>query len=112
MSDVLPADTAVPRPWLAIVGIGEDGVDGLSLSAKELVQQAEHVFGGTRHLALAKSLIHGVVHAWPNPFSIKDVLALRGRRVCVLASGDCGFVPSLMINIEATCEWPNDWSDQ
>ncbi len=48
------------------------------------------VFGGARHLALARPLIAGEARAWPTPFdaALAAVTALRGRRVCVLASGD------------------------
>lgn len=48
------------------------------------------VFGGRRHLALAAPHIRGEARAWPSPFdaSMAAVLALRGRAVCVLASGD------------------------
>ena len=58
---------ALPR-WLSIVGIGEDGVDGLSAAARELIGGAEIVFGGRRHLALAAPLIRGAARAWPSPF--------------------------------------------
>jgi len=39
---------------------------------------------------VAESLIRGEARAWPSPFSdgIEAVRGLRGRRVCVLASGD------------------------
>jgi precorrin-6Y C5,15-methyltransferase (decarboxylating) len=79
-----------PRRWLSIVGIGEDGADGLSPVARNLVSGAELVFGGRRHLALAGALIRGEARAWPSPFDegVAAVLAARGRRVCVLASGD------------------------
>jgi len=46
-----------PQRWLSIVGIGEDGVDGLSPIARLLVSDAELVLGGKRHLALADPLI-------------------------------------------------------
>ena len=77
-----------PRRWLAIVGIGEDGAEGLSPVAHDLVAGADIVFGGERHLALAGALIRGEARAWPSPFSIEPVLAARGENVCVLASGD------------------------
>ncbi|MER9026857.1 precorrin-6y C5,15-methyltransferase (decarboxylating) subunit CbiE [Mesorhizobium sp. M0674] len=80
-----------PTPkWLAIVGIGEDGLAGLGDEAKRQIADAETVFGGKRHLALVASLIKGEQRPWPVPFDagIADVLALAGRRVCVLASGD------------------------
>jgi precorrin-6Y C5,15-methyltransferase (decarboxylating) len=81
---------ATSAKWLSIVGIGEDGVDRLGETARRLVGEAEFVFGGKRHLALAESLINGEARAWPSPFSdgIETIRGLRGRRVCVLASGD------------------------
>jgi precorrin-6Y C5,15-methyltransferase (decarboxylating) len=83
-------DPAPSRRWLSIVGIGEDGLAGLSAAARDLVSHAEIVFGGARHLALAAPLISGQAKPWPSPFSLAvgEVLALRGRQVCVLASGD------------------------
>lgn len=73
---------------MSIVGIGEDGLDGLSPAARATIEQAEIVFGGARHLALAGEAVKGRAEVWPSPFSIEPVLALRGRNVCVLASGD------------------------
>ncbi|CDX37264.1 Precorrin-6Y C(5,15)-methyltransferase (decarboxylating) [Mesorhizobium sp. ORS 3359] len=76
--------------WLTIVGIGEDGVAGLGDEAKQRIAQAEFVFGGKRHLALVASLAKGQTRPWPTPFDAEmhDVLALAGKDVCVLASGD------------------------
>jgi precorrin-6Y C5,15-methyltransferase (decarboxylating) len=90
VADPIAHESAAPSPWLSIVGIGEDGVAGLSERARELVSAAEIVFGGKRHLALAAPLIRGAARAWPSPFerAPAEVLAQRGRRVCVLASGD------------------------
>jgi len=77
-------------PWLSVVGIGEDGLEGLGHAAKAAIAGAELVFGGVRHLELAAPLITGASQAWLSPFSasIDAVLAARGRKVCVLASGD------------------------
>jgi precorrin-6Y C5,15-methyltransferase (decarboxylating) len=89
LADRVPETAASPR-WLSIVGIGEDGVDGLGAVARELVSGAAFVFGGRRHLTLAAPLIRGVARPWPSPFdgAVAEVAALRGREVCVLASGD------------------------
>ena len=86
---VLP-ESAVSRRWLSIVGIGEDGVHGLSPVARGLIEDADIVFGGRRHLTLAGSLIRGEAQPWPSPLdgAVDGVLAQRGRQVCVLASGD------------------------
>ncbi|MBV1837759.1 precorrin-6y C5,15-methyltransferase (decarboxylating) subunit CbiE [Acetobacter estunensis] len=77
-------------PWLAVIGIGEDGVEGLSPQARRLVAQARYVMGGERHIRLARSLIAGEAHIWPHPFSrgVEQVLHWRGEPVVVLASGD------------------------
>ncbi len=90
MSAELLRQPAPGNRWLSIVGIGEDGISGLGEAAKEVVRSAEIVFGGKRHLALAAELISGQSCAWPSPFEqgIETVIGLRGRNVCVLASGD------------------------
>jgi precorrin-6Y C5,15-methyltransferase (decarboxylating) len=77
-------------PWLSIVGIGEDGVAGLSSAAQRLVSDAELVLGGKRHLALADSLIRGLRRSWPSPIGevLPEIEKHRGRPVAVLASGD------------------------
>lgn len=77
-------------PWLTIVGIGEDGLAGLSDAAKAAIAKAEIVFGGARHLELASPAIAGDRRSWLSPFerSVEVVLAARNRPVVVLASGD------------------------
>ena len=76
--------------WLSIVGIGEDGVAGLSTVAQRLVSDAELIVGGQRHLALAESLIRGRKLSWPTPISdaLPEIEKFRGRPVAILASGD------------------------
>jgi precorrin-6Y C5,15-methyltransferase (decarboxylating) len=90
LADPIMPDSAAARRWLSIVGIGEDGVDGLSPVARGLISGAEIVFGGKRHLALAGPLIRGAARPWPSPFdrAVEEVLTQRARQVCVLASGD------------------------
>jgi len=79
-----------PRRWLSIVGIGEDGVDGLSPVARRLVTDAELVIGGKRHLGLADPLIKSQRLSWPSPIGdvLPEIEKFRGRPVAVLASGD------------------------
>jgi precorrin-6Y C5,15-methyltransferase (decarboxylating) len=76
--------------WLSILGVGEDGVEGLSPAARALIEAATLVVGGARHLALAAPLIRGEKQAWPSPLSgaFPAILARRGEPVAVLASGD------------------------
>jgi precorrin-6Y C5,15-methyltransferase (decarboxylating) len=75
--------------WLAVVGIGEDGIDGLTPAARRLIAQAVFIVGGKRHLALAgPSKAETMI--WPSPIEngLDAIEARRGRSVCVLASGD------------------------
>ena len=90
LPDAIDRDSAASPRWLSIVGIGEDGVDGLSATARGLIGAAEIVFGGRRHLSLAAPLIRGAARPWPSPFdgAADEVLQHRGRQICVLASGD------------------------
>ncbi|QOZ25024.1 precorrin-6y C5,15-methyltransferase (decarboxylating) subunit CbiE [Bradyrhizobium sp. CCBAU 51753] len=74
------------NPWLTIIGIGEDGLAGLSEASRNALREAETVFGGERHLALAGITDRG--RAWPVPFDADVVLSCRGRPTAVLASGD------------------------
>lgn len=73
-------------PWLTIVGIGEDGLSGLSVASREALAKAEIVFGAERHLGLADVGARG--RPWPVPFDVAPVLACRGQPIVVLASGD------------------------
>jgi len=73
-------------PWLTIIGIGEDGLAGLSVASRNALEKAETVFGGERHLKLAA--IDGRGKPWPVPFEANCVLSCRGRPTVVLASGD------------------------
>jgi precorrin-6Y C5,15-methyltransferase (decarboxylating) len=85
----MAASDDIPVPWLSIVGIGEDGLDGLSAAARQLLAGAELVAGGRRHLALVASLGKPALE-WETPFaaSIPKLLAHRGKRVVALCSGD------------------------
>ena len=92
-------------PWLTIIGLGEDGPEGLSPASRDALDRAEVIIGGPRHLALVGAAARGV--EWPVPFSTAPVLAARGRRVVALASGDPfwhGAGGSLMADL-APGEW-------
>ncbi|MES2432732.1 MAG: precorrin-6y C5,15-methyltransferase (decarboxylating) subunit CbiE [Pseudomonadota bacterium] len=74
------------NPWISIIGLGEDGLSGLSDASRSALTTAEIIFGGPRHLALVSAEAKG--RAWPVPFSVAPVLECRGQRVAILASGD------------------------
>jgi precorrin-6B C5,15-methyltransferase / cobalt-precorrin-6B C5,C15-methyltransferase len=77
------------KRWLSVIGIGEDGLAGLSAATRTLVETAETLVGGARQLAMmppgnAERLV------WQRPLrnTITSITARRGNRVAVLASGD------------------------
>lgn len=76
-------------PWLHIVGIGEDGFDGLTPATAAVVEAAEVIVGGDRHHSLSDRVTAERV-AWPSPFNamIETIEGLKGRRVVVLVTGD------------------------
>jgi precorrin-6B C5,15-methyltransferase / cobalt-precorrin-6B C5,C15-methyltransferase len=80
------ADPLLTGRWLTIIGIGEDGLAGLSDASRKALREAEVVFGGDRHLQLAEIGKRG--RPWPVPFDVAPVMSCRGRPTAVLASGD------------------------
>ncbi|PSB03778.1 cobalamin biosynthesis bifunctional protein CbiET [Merismopedia glauca CCAP 1448/3] len=76
--------------WLSVVGIGEDGLEGLSAIAKLLVDRAKVIVGGDRHLNMlpAGDLREKIVWNSPIESSIQEIISHKGEQVCVLASGD------------------------
>ena len=75
--------------WLTIIGIGEDGVAGLSAAARAALAKAETVLGGDRHHDLAGATEARRI-SWPSPFDamIETIAAHRPRPMVVLATGD------------------------
>ncbi|WP_128514803.1 precorrin-6y C5,15-methyltransferase (decarboxylating) subunit CbiE [Tabrizicola thermarum] len=93
-------------PWLTIIGLGEDGPQGLSPASRAALAGARVIFGGPRHLALADAGDRG--QPWPVPFDPTPVLAHRGQPTVVLASGDpfwFGAGGSLMAHLA-----PDEWT--
>jgi precorrin-6Y C5,15-methyltransferase (decarboxylating) len=76
-------------PWLTIIGMSEDGPEGLCPASRHALAHAELVIGAPRHLALLPNLTRAT-RSWPVPFDagIAPLLARRGRQTVVLASGD------------------------
>ena len=77
------------RRWLSVVGIGEDGFEALTPRAKMLVENADTIVGGERHLGMLPE--NGSLKlTWTRPLS--DVMQRIGENrdtpVCVLATGD------------------------
>ncbi|NJL61322.1 MAG: precorrin-6y C5,15-methyltransferase (decarboxylating) subunit CbiE [Methylacidiphilales bacterium] len=78
------------KKWLSIVGINEDGLEGLSNIALSLINHAEIIVGGSRHLAMLPKEDLREKFTWKSPIndSIIEILQHRGKSICILASGD------------------------
>jgi precorrin-6B C5,15-methyltransferase / cobalt-precorrin-6B C5,C15-methyltransferase len=76
--------------WLSIVGIGEGGWAELSALARNLIESAELVVGGERHLAMLPKAIKARRSTWATPLrlTVEEIVSNRGRPVAVLATGD------------------------
>ncbi|MEL6998198.1 MAG: precorrin-6y C5,15-methyltransferase (decarboxylating) subunit CbiE [Pseudomonadota bacterium] len=76
-------------PWLDIIGIGEDGMAGLSAAARQSLESAEVIIGGERHHALSETVMAERLK-WPHPFDalIEEITVRKGQRLVVLATGD------------------------
>jgi precorrin-6Y C5,15-methyltransferase (decarboxylating) len=75
--------------WLSVVGIGEDGLEGLTPRARMLVDGAQTLVGGDRHLEMLPEDGRERL-TWPSPLSdlMPQIAERRGSPVCVLATGD------------------------
>jgi precorrin-6Y C5,15-methyltransferase (decarboxylating) len=76
---------------VTVVGVGADGWDGLTPTARAVIGSAEIVLGGPRQLSLIPAADGQVHQPWPSPLSaaLPDLLTrLAGRKVVALASGD------------------------
>lgn len=75
--------------WLNIIGIGEDGVDGLSRDAIACLENTEIIIGGDRHHQLTPTIKAERI-SWPSPFDamIDLIKSFKGRRIAILVTGD------------------------
>ena len=75
--------------WLTVIGLGAEGPDALAPAARALIDRAEVLVGGERHLAMIPD---GTARrlTWRRPLleTMDDIRAVSGQRVVVLATGD------------------------
>ncbi len=77
------------KAWLSIIGIGEDGLDGLGEAARTVIGNAAIFVGGERHLAMLGDDPRPRL-TWGSPLgkTITKIRGHKGKPVCVLATGD------------------------
>jgi precorrin-6B C5,15-methyltransferase / cobalt-precorrin-6B C5,C15-methyltransferase len=75
--------------WLTIIGMGEDGYEGLSATAKLVLQNTDVIVGSERLFRFLPALKAERLE-WPQPFSavVNQMKPLRGRNTVILATGD------------------------
>lgn len=75
--------------WLNVIGVGEDGIEALPRALLSLIERAELIVGGERHLAMIPHT-RAEKKSWASPLSLTldDIWSRRGRLVVVLATGD------------------------
>jgi precorrin-6Y C5,15-methyltransferase (decarboxylating) len=75
--------------WLTIIGMGEDGWEGLSNRARLAISATDVIVGSKRLLALLPKT-KAEIHEWPQPFSdvVDRIKPLVGRNTVILATGD------------------------
>ncbi len=76
-------------PWLDIIGIGEDGLDGLSPASITALEKAEVIIGGDRHHRLSTAITAKRL-SWPSPFDamIDTIESFRDKNLAILVTGD------------------------
>jgi precorrin-6Y C5,15-methyltransferase (decarboxylating) len=77
---------------IAVVGLGGEGLCGLSSDARQAVDRASLIVGGRRHLtAFDGSRVARTVPLTADVDAALEEIATEAGPVCVLASGDPGF---------------------
>ncbi len=78
------------RPWLTILGIGDDGVQSLTPAALALLTSAKRVIAPERVLASLTLPGHVALEPWTGRIheTIDALLSRRGEPVTILATGD------------------------
>ena len=76
--------------WLQIIGIGEEGFNALTPTSQQIIERAERIFGGKRHLAMLAKTNKAMQKSWATPLekTINLIKKNRGKNIVVLASGD------------------------
>ncbi len=74
---------------LTLIGMGEDGIDGLSAAARTLIAEADIIVGSGRLLGMLPPL-PAALYNWPSPFDpmIDRIRGWSEKKVVILATGD------------------------
>ena len=74
---------------IVVVGIGADGMPGLSATSRSELQKATVIYGSKRQLDLLDDTVTAPRHEWPSPMlPALQALPADGQDIHVVASGD------------------------
>lgn len=76
------------KPWLHIVGIGEEGLGGLNPVVQTIIEEADMLVGGLRHLKMVPSNAQKIDWGAGLNHGIDTIKANAGKAVVVLATGE------------------------
>ena len=81
--------SARTKKWITVVGIGEDGLEGISPAARRLIETADVLVGGKRHLSKVPVGPERRLD-WKDGFdkAFNKMERNKGKKIVVLASGD------------------------
>lgn len=93
MQDVMEYTSPQPDStrWLTVIGMGEEGEQGLCSAAQRALATARYIFGAERLLGKISYPLNAQVTPWPSPLSDGIAALLQWRHtpgVVVLVSGD------------------------
>ena len=73
---------------ISVIGIGDNGLDSLTATAREKLEAADCVFGAKRHFENLE--LDAEMVAWPSPFDhlVAEIHARSNKAIVVLATGD------------------------
>jgi precorrin-6Y C5,15-methyltransferase (decarboxylating) len=80
---------AAVRPGICVIGIGEDGLSGLSARARDIIDGADVLVGGARHLAFVEDGAARRIDWSDGIDAVLDTLEPQlNKQIVILASGD------------------------
>lgn len=98
---------------MTIIGIGEDGLNGIGPQGQEAIAQAKVIMGAARHLEVLGPTAAQQI-TWPVPFAdgVDQLMAMAPQPVVALASGDpfwfgAGTSLTKHLNRDDWCAIPN-----
>lgn len=83
------ANPLKPSPWLYLIGMGADGLDGLSVQARQYLEEADVLVSSARLFSLMPEDGRPRIH-WASPLrgTLPAINAHKGKTVAVIATGD------------------------